>query len=176
MERDYESRTVFELKDELRRLDASVTGNKPELIQRLRDAKKDYSEMTVVELKDELRRRGLVVKGLKQDLIERLEGDDKQQTYLDIIPKDIIRYEFRFTDPTDLRLRCQQKHYKLLCQNDKVLEEYLEGRGLKQYMRNVDEGLAWAAEMGSPDFVNYFVKKGATNFDAAMARAALKGH
>ena len=206
MERDYDSWTVVQLKDELRNLDASVTGNKSELIQRLQDAKKgkpikplrvktpirigipipgkDYSKMKVVKLKDELRQRGFSEKGLKKDLIERLEEADKQKviskrprkTYFDILPKDILRYEFPFTDPRDLRLRCRQEQYKLLCQNDKVLEEYLEGRGLGKYIKNVNDGLEWAAEIGSLDFVDYFIKNGATNFDLAMEGAAGGGH
>ena len=99
-----------------------------------------------------------------------------RQTYLDIIPKDILRYEFRFTNPKDLRLRCQQEHYKSLCQDDKVIEEYLRSRGLEQYIKNINKGLEWAAEIGSPDFVDYFIKKGATKFDWPMTRAAGGGH
>ncbi len=98
------------------------------------------------------------------------------QTYFGIIPADIRRYEFSFTDPMDVQMRCRDELYKPLCQNDKVLEEYLINRGLELYIENVNAGLKWAALIGSPDFVDYFIKKGATNFNWGMIRAAQGGH
>ena len=214
MERGYELWTKPELKDELRKLEASVTGNKPELIQRLRDAKKgkfvkklqvrtptrvraktpprlktspirsptakkNYSEISVTELRELLRQRGLLDKGLKNDLIKRLEDVDKEEeypTFLDILPRDILREEFAFTDPKDLRLKCRQKNYQPLCQNDKVLEEFLIKKRLDWYLRKVNEGLNWAAKIGSPEFVDFFIKRSAKDWDYGMLGAAEGGH
>ena len=97
-------------------------------------------------------------------------------TYFQVIPRDILRYNFPYIDPKDLRSTCVQEAYKPLCRDEKVLEEYLKRRGLERYLNNVNKGLEWAAEIRSPDFVDYFMKKGATKFDWPMAKAAGGGH
>ena len=74
--------TVKALKEELRKLNLSRTGNKNTLMKRLEDAKSNIGEgsslnevvssgLNVRELKEELRRRGLSTKGNKSQLIKR---------------------------------------------------------------------------------------------------------
>jgi hypothetical protein len=88
---DFKSKSVAELKVELRCKGLRVGGKKSELIQRLLshsdssspevpktvqvvDTPQDFKTLTVGQLKIELRSKGLKVGGKKAELIERLEG------------------------------------------------------------------------------------------------------
>ena len=83
--------TVEQLHDELQRRGQKVSGNKQELIDRLKQSDNsshssdgritdDYNDMTVEQLQNELQRRGQKVSGNKQELIDRLEESDRSCT------------------------------------------------------------------------------------------------
>ena len=84
---DYESMTVPLLKEALKKQGLPVSGNKVELIERLKGEgeetpdeepeKVDYESMTVPLLKEALKKQGLPVSGNKVELIERLKGGGK---------------------------------------------------------------------------------------------------
>ena len=84
---DYESMTVPLLKEALKEQGLPVSGNKAELIERLKGEGEetpeegleevDYEGMTVPQLKEALKEQGLPVSGNKVELIERLKGEGK---------------------------------------------------------------------------------------------------
>ena len=75
---DYESLTVAELKDILRKGGLPLSGKKSELILRISKNQDhlnliaSYEKVTVAELKDILREHGLPVSGKKSELIQRV--------------------------------------------------------------------------------------------------------
>jgi len=79
--------TVPLLKEALKKQGLPVSGNKVELIERLKgegeetpdeeSEEVDYESMTVPLLKEALKKQGLPVSGNKVELIERLKGGGK---------------------------------------------------------------------------------------------------
>ena len=86
-EADYDTMTVPLLKEALKKQGLPVSGNKVELIERLKGEGEetpdeepeevDYESMTVPLLKEALKKQGLPVSGNKVELIERLKGGGK---------------------------------------------------------------------------------------------------
>ena len=89
---DYESLTVAELKDILRKGGLPLSGKKSELILRISKNQDhlnliaSYEKVTVAELKDILREHGLPVSGKKSELIQRVSehrsNESREQFFL----------------------------------------------------------------------------------------------
>ena len=166
MERDYNSWNVQDLKAELKRRRLKVTGKKSELVQRLQDNDKGKSvEKFGVRTPSR-------ISGPKRSLTQTqrvTQPTSPDISYLEFTPRDILRYGLSYIDPKDIRSICAQKDLRSICQNPKILEEYLINRGLSKFLTKVNDGLEWAARIGSPDFINYFIKEVGYNWDRAMA-------
>ena len=83
---DYESLTVAELKDILRKGGLPLSGKKSELILRISKNQDhlnliaSYEKVTVAELKDILRKGGLPLSGKKSELIQRVSEHRSNQS------------------------------------------------------------------------------------------------
>ncbi len=79
MEKDLSSWPVKQLKDYLGDLSLPISGNKPELINRIQRAEAQYLKLNVKQLKEILGERKLLETGRKADLVKRLEEDDRKK-------------------------------------------------------------------------------------------------
>ncbi len=93
-EKDLSEWTVKQLKDHLRKLGLKVSGNKSDLIERIRLVQQvestefdNYSKFTMVKLKQILKERNLSRTGRKVNLIKRLEEDDKLSSRGNLSPR-----------------------------------------------------------------------------------------
>ena len=79
MEKNLSAWKVKELKDHLLKLGLKQSGNKPDLIKRIRDyeaSKSKYTIMKVPQLKALLKERKLKQTGRKNELVNRLESSE----------------------------------------------------------------------------------------------------
>ncbi len=79
MEKDLSSWTKPQLQVQLRKLKLKVSGNKPDLIQRINASKSKYSKMKIPQLKSLLKERNLTQTGRKIDLVKRLEDNTNKR-------------------------------------------------------------------------------------------------
>ncbi len=79
MEKDLSKWTKPQLQAQLRELGLKVSGNKPDLIKRIRDYGAGYLKMKVPQLKSLLKERKLSQVGNKIELVKRLEASDSKK-------------------------------------------------------------------------------------------------
>ncbi len=143
MEKDLSSWTKPQLQAQLRKLKLKVSGNKPDLIQRIQsaervDSKSTYATMLVKELKELLRSRKLSLTGNKDVLISRLETSDTKkissgrksstkrpspkrtpQQYISEIPDEILLEVLQNLNDTDLANTCRtDKRAAQICKDN----------------------------------------------------------
>ena len=88
MEKDLLSWTKPQLQAQLRKLKLKLSGNKPDLIKRIRDHEASkYANMKVPKLKSLLKERKLSQTGNKADLVKRLDDSDIKKTRESPSPK-----------------------------------------------------------------------------------------
>ncbi len=124
MEPEFSTWTVKKLKDKLRELGLKVSGNKTDLIQRIRSTESKYSNMTVVYLKTLLKDRNLLLAGRKADLITRLEDSDNEKIsspklFDPEFPKELQQEILLNLEDNDLTKTCRtNKQAAKICEDD----------------------------------------------------------
>ena len=101
-----------------------------------------------------------------------------QPSYLISLPKDVyLKSIFLYVEPSQLDKYCLiNDEIHQWCRNPENIEVYLRLRGYPRLMINISIGLFWAAEVGSQMLVNYFISRGATQYNLTAAIAAKHGH
>ncbi len=148
MEKDLSTWTKPQLQAQLQKLGLKVSGNKPDLIARIRGAEasqSNYSKMQVLQLKSLLKDRGLVRSGNKADLVKRLEANDTKKTPSPKRPQQRILAGapelnlqiFLNLDDTSLAKLCKtSKEANEFCKSDsfwKMRIKYIFGVDLTKY-------------------------------------------
>ena len=78
-----------------------------------------------------------------------------------------------YIQPQDLDTYCcSDDNLHQYCRQPKNIEHYLQLRGLNRYLIKINQGLAWTSREGSEMLVNYFLFRGATNYNEALYFAA----
>ncbi len=138
MEKDLSTWTVKQLKDHLRKLGLTVSGNKAELIRRAEYAEvsqSEYSEMKVPQLKLLLKERKLAQTGRKAELINRLEANDT--TNIAELPNEIFKEVLHNLEDEDLAKTCRtDKRAAEVCKDDLFWYERIKRKikyDLKKY-------------------------------------------
>ncbi len=95
-------------------------------------------------------------------------------SYFDIIPRDISGYLLNFINPKSFRAISLIKIFQSLYQETKRLEQYVKYKG--GWLSDANDGLCWASSKGSYVLINFFIEKGATDFNRGLFVIAKKGH
>jgi hypothetical protein len=74
----FDSLTIADLQLLLKKKKLPVSGSKPELVKRLKDANLTHADLNLTQLKNILRDKGLPVGGNKNELIDRIKGTVKK--------------------------------------------------------------------------------------------------
>lgn len=99
-------------------------------------------------------------------------------SYFVSIPSDITTNSIlRYIEPFQIDKYCLSD-YKLhqWCLNPDNIEYYLKLLSLDNFTIDINKGLIWAIEQNSSMLVNYFLFKGANNYDEALAESAYIGN